>query len=176
VAKCKVDPGLSTVYIPACHLIAASFGLTAATTAILFQVHANDKPAPRRLVYWYLLPVVVIAFLYAGRATMLCAGVAILCADYFLQDPVFSFYTAEWDDLIWFRGLSRICNKDHLKPTVAKQSRHGIIPITIRNNSRAFVGAAVEAEAGAVTHKRVSDRWRPGHKSCRSLHQHTKAA
>ena len=56
VAKCKVDPGLSTVYIPACHLIAASFGLTAATTAILFQVHANDEPAPRRLVYWYLLP------------------------------------------------------------------------------------------------------------------------
>src|SRR5262249_4851652 len=82
--------------------IAASLGLMAATTAILFQVHANDEPAPQRLVYFYLLPVVVIAVLYAGRAAMLCAGAAILCADYFLQDPVFSFYTAEWNDLIWF--------------------------------------------------------------------------
>ena len=69
-------------------------------------MHANDEPAPRRLVYFYLLPVVVTAVLCTGRAAMLCAGVAILCADYFLQDPVFSFYTAEWNDLIWFAVLA----------------------------------------------------------------------
>jgi K+-sensing histidine kinase KdpD len=91
--------------------IAASFGLMAATTAILFQVHANDEPAPQRLVYLYLLSVVVIAVLYTGRAAMLCAGAAILCADYFLQDPVFSFYTAEWDDLIWFAVLAAFAIK-----------------------------------------------------------------
>jgi hypothetical protein len=91
--------------------IAASLGLMAATTAILFQVHANDEPAPQRLVYLYLLPVVVIAVLYAGRAAMLCAGAAILCADYFLQDPVFSFYTAEWNDLIWFAVLAAFAIK-----------------------------------------------------------------
>ena len=89
---------------------AASLGLIAATTAILFQMHANE-PAPQRLVYFYLLPVVAIAVLYTGRAAMLCAGVAILCADYFLQHPVFSFYSAEWDDLIWFAVLAAFAIK-----------------------------------------------------------------
>jgi hypothetical protein len=92
--------------------IAASFGLMAATTAILFPMHTYaNEPAPHRLVYFYLLPVVLIAVLYTGPAAMLCAGVAILCADYFLTDPVFSFYTAEWDDLIWFAVLAAFAIK-----------------------------------------------------------------
>jgi Domain of unknown function (DUF4118) len=92
--------------------VAASLGLIAATTAILFQMDGNDEP--QRLVYFYLLPVVLIAVLYTGRAAMLCAGVAILCADYFLQDPLFSFYTAEWVDLIdliWFAVLAAFAIK-----------------------------------------------------------------
>jgi hypothetical protein len=79
--------------------VAASLGLMAATTAILSQVH-NGASTPRRLVFYYLLPVVLITLFYNGRAAMLCAGVAILCADYFLEDPVFSFYTSVWGDLI----------------------------------------------------------------------------
>lgn len=91
--------------------VAASIGLMVATTAILFQLHADDELAPQRLVYFYLLPVVVVAILYTPRAAMLCAGVAILCADYFLQDPVFSFYTTEWVDLIGFAVLAAFAIK-----------------------------------------------------------------
>jgi len=29
-----------------------------------------------------------------------------LCADYFLQDPIYSFYTSEYDDLILFAALA----------------------------------------------------------------------
>jgi len=90
--------------------LATPLGLMAATTAILFQMHVKEA-APQRLVYFYLLPLVVIAVLYTGRAAMLCAGVAILCADYFLQDPVFSLYTAEWKDLIWFAVLAAVAIK-----------------------------------------------------------------
>ena len=34
-----------------------------------------------------------------------------MCADYFLTDPVFSFYTVEWDDLIWFAVLAAFAIK-----------------------------------------------------------------
>ena len=61
---------------------AASVALTAATTAILFQAH-DSQAAPQGLVYFYLIPLV-----------------------YFLQDPIFSFYTSEYDDLILFVALA----------------------------------------------------------------------
>jgi len=53
-----------------------------------------------------------------GRAAMFCAGIAILCADYFLEDPVFSFYTSEWGDFIWFAVLAALAIKttEHLRP------------------------------------------------------------
>jgi hypothetical protein len=97
--------------------IAASLGLIAVTTAILFQMH-NGAATPQRLVFYYLLPLGLIAVLYSGRAALLCAGIAILCADYFLQDPVFSFYTSEWGDLVWFAILAAFAVKttEHLLP------------------------------------------------------------
>jgi hypothetical protein len=85
--------------------LAASFGLVAATTAVLHQLH-DSAATPQRLVFYYLLPLVPITLFFGGRAALLCAGVAILCADYFLQDPMFSLYTSEWDDLIWFTALA----------------------------------------------------------------------
>jgi hypothetical protein len=84
---------------------AASCTLMAATTAILFQLHA-DQAGPHRLVYFYLLPLVLIALLYTDRVAVICAGMALLCADYFLQDPVFSFYSSEYGDLIGFAVLA----------------------------------------------------------------------
>jgi Domain of unknown function (DUF4118) len=81
--------------------VAASLGLTTATTAILFQMH-DSAATPQRLVFYYLLPLILITIFYSSRAALSFAGVAMLCAAYFLQDPVFSFYTSEWDDLIWF--------------------------------------------------------------------------
>ena len=57
---------------------------------------------------FYLLPLVLITILYGDRIAVVCAGVALLCADYFLQDPVFSFYTSEYNDLIWFAALAAV--------------------------------------------------------------------
>lgn len=87
--------------------LAHSLALTAAATAILFQVHTNQI-VPHRLVYFYLLPLLLITIAYSHRIAILCAGVALLCADYFLQDPIYSFYTSEYPDLIWFAALAAI--------------------------------------------------------------------
>jgi hypothetical protein len=84
---------------------AVSVALTAATTAILFQVH-DSQAAPQGLVYFYLIPLVLIGSLYTGRIAAVSAGMALLCADYFLQDPIYSFYTSEYDDLILFAAIA----------------------------------------------------------------------
>lgn len=89
---------------------AVSLGLVGAATAILFQVHARQTEH-HRLVYFYLLPLVLIAALYNRQVAILYAGVALLCADYFLQDPVFSFRTSEYYDLVWFAALATIAIK-----------------------------------------------------------------
>lgn len=85
--------------------IALSLSLVTVATAILFQMHAGHA-APQRLVYVYLLPLVWIAMLYSGWIAAMYAGAAVLCGDYFLQDPVYSFYTAEYKDLIGFAALA----------------------------------------------------------------------
>jgi hypothetical protein len=84
---------------------AASVALTAATTAILFQAH-DSQATPQGLVYFYLIPVVLTAIFSTARIAILSAGMALLCADYFLQDPTYSFYTSEYDDLILFLVLA----------------------------------------------------------------------
>jgi K+-sensing histidine kinase KdpD len=93
--------------------IAVSLALTAATTAILFYVHMTAT-APHRLVYFYLLPLVVIAMLHNGRLALVCAGIAAFCADYFLQDPIYSLYNTnvlEYGDLICFAALAALSIK-----------------------------------------------------------------
>ncbi len=85
--------------------IALSLSLVTATTAILFQVHAGHA-APQRLVYAYLLPLVWIAMLYSGWIAAMYAGAAIVCGDYFLQEPIYSFYTSEYKDLAGFAALA----------------------------------------------------------------------
>jgi K+-sensing histidine kinase KdpD len=84
---------------------AASVALMAATTAILFQMH-DSQAAPQGLVYFYLIPLVWIAILSTARIAILSAGMALLSADYFLQDPIYSFYTSEYYDLILFLALA----------------------------------------------------------------------
>jgi hypothetical protein len=84
---------------------AASVALTATTTAILFQTH-DSQAAPQGLVYFYLIPLVLIAIFSTARMAILSAGMALLCADYFLQNPIYSFYTSEYDDLILFAILA----------------------------------------------------------------------
>jgi len=93
--------------------VAVSLALMAATTAILFFVHTTQT-SPHRLVYFYLLPVILIAVVFSGRLALICAGIAVLAADYYLQDPIYSFYNSnilEFGDSIWFAILAALSIK-----------------------------------------------------------------
>jgi len=88
--------------------IAASVGLTLAITAILWQIKSATGGS-HGLVYVYLFPVILIAALYNGRLALLSAAIALICADYFLQDPVYSMVNdnpLEYGDLFAFALLA----------------------------------------------------------------------
>jgi hypothetical protein len=90
--------------------IAVSLGLVAAVTAILWQINLSTSGS-HRLVYFYLFPVALIAALYNGRLAVLCTAIALVCADYFLQEPLYSLANdnpLEYGDLIWFAVLAAI--------------------------------------------------------------------
>jgi K+-sensing histidine kinase KdpD len=112
--------------------IAVSLALMAATTAILFYVHTTQT-SPHRLVYFYLLPVILIAVVFSGRLALVCAGVAVLAADYYLQDPIYSFYNSnilEFGDSIWFAILAALSIKTSrmLLPRRPKDPRRASLP------------------------------------------------
>ena len=88
--------------------IAASLGLMLAVTALLWQINQTASGS-HALVYIYLFPVALIAALYNGRVAVLATAVALVCADYFLQEPIYSFANdnpREWGDLVCFAILA----------------------------------------------------------------------
>jgi K+-sensing histidine kinase KdpD len=88
--------------------VVVTLGLVSAVTAILWHINLTTAGS-RGLVYIYLFPVVLIAALYNGRLALLCAAVAIVCADLFLQEPLYSLANdnpREYGDLIYFALLA----------------------------------------------------------------------
>ena len=88
--------------------VVVSIGLMLAVTAILWQLKLATGGS-HRLVYIYLFPVILIAAVYTGRLAVLSAAIAIFCADFFLQDPLYSFANdnpLEYGDLIVFAVLA----------------------------------------------------------------------
>jgi K+-sensing histidine kinase KdpD len=88
--------------------IVVSSGLILAFTAILWQLKLANGGS-YRLVYIYLFPVALVAALYNGRLALLSAAIALLCADFFLQDPLYSFVKdnpLEYGDLFVFALLA----------------------------------------------------------------------
>ena len=78
-----------------------------AVTVVLWQVKINTTA--HHLVYFYLLPIALIAVLYNGRTAVLCAAIALVVADYFLEDPIYSLFDndlREFGDLVWFALLA----------------------------------------------------------------------
>jgi K+-sensing histidine kinase KdpD len=73
-------------------------------------------------VFFYLLPVALLAMFYGGGPALLCALAATTCAAYFLYDPLYSFHVAnrlEVGDLICFAVLALIgvkCTGELLRP------------------------------------------------------------
>ena len=88
--------------------IIVSVGLIMAVTAILWQLRLAANSSPH-LIYIYLFPVALIAALYNGRLAVLSTVIALLCADFFLEDRLYSFVDDnpfEYSDLFVFAILA----------------------------------------------------------------------
>jgi K+-sensing histidine kinase KdpD len=88
--------------------IVVSIGLILAVTAILWQLRLAANSSPH-LIYIYLFPVTLIAALYNGRLAVLSTVIALLCADFFLEDRLYSFVDdnrLEYGDLFVFAVLA----------------------------------------------------------------------
>ena len=70
--------------------IVVSVGVIMAATAILWQLRLAANSS-QHLIYIYLFPVTLIAALYNGRLAVLSTVIALLCADFFLEDRLYSF-------------------------------------------------------------------------------------
>jgi len=88
--------------------IAVSLSVILVVTTILWGIKLNTTGS-HHLVYFYLVPIVLIAVLYDGRTAILCTAIALVGADYFLEDPIYSLIDddpREFGDLVWFALLA----------------------------------------------------------------------
>jgi|SRR5581483_10102830 len=84
--------------------IAVPPALIAVTTVVLSYMQTDV----RALIYFYLLPLALVAALYKIRTAIACSVVAVLCADYFLLDPIYSFYASDYGNLVWFAAAAAL--------------------------------------------------------------------
>jgi K+-sensing histidine kinase KdpD len=102
--------------------IAVMLVIVSAVTTILWFVRPSG---PQHPVFFYLLPIALVATLYGSWLAMLYGIAATVCAAFFLYDPLYSFYvTSPLDvgELIWFVALALIgakCAADLLQPLLA---------------------------------------------------------
>jgi len=88
--------------------IVVSVGLISAVTAILWRLNSTAAGS-YHLVYVYLFAVALIAALYNGRLALLGTALALICADYFLQKPLYILGNdnpLEYGDLFVFALLA----------------------------------------------------------------------
>jgi K+-sensing histidine kinase KdpD len=102
---------------------AVMLAVVSMVTAVLWVVKLSE-PGPQHLVFFYLLPITLVAILYGGLPAMLCVIVATMSAAFFLYDPLYSFYVVnprELGELVCFAGLALIgakCTADLLRPVL----------------------------------------------------------
>jgi len=110
--------------------VAMVLAVVAIITAVLWLIRISVV-GPQHLVFFYLLPIAVVASLYGSLPAMLYGIAAAFCAAFFLYDPLYSFYVTsplEVGELVCFVGLALIgakCAADLLQPllTLARQKR-----------------------------------------------------
>jgi K+-sensing histidine kinase KdpD len=115
--------------------VAVTIAAVSLATAVLWLAR-QMLGAEQHLIFFYLLPMAVVAIIYGGRSAMICVAAASLCAAFFLYDPIYSFYVADPLDigeLICFTGFALIgakCTADLLRPAVysMRGARAGEIP------------------------------------------------
>jgi K+-sensing histidine kinase KdpD len=104
--------------------VALVFAVVSVVTAVLWFIRISVV-GPQHLVFFYLLPIALVATLYGSLLAILYGIAATLCAAFFLYDPLYSFYvTSPLDvgELVCFVGLSLIgakCAADLLQPLLA---------------------------------------------------------
>jgi K+-sensing histidine kinase KdpD len=104
--------------------VAIVLAIVSAVTAILWIVRTSAV-GPQHLVFFYLLPIALVATLFGSLLAGLYGIAATLCAAFFLYDPLYSFYVRsplDVGELIWFVGLALIgakCAADLLQPLSA---------------------------------------------------------
>jgi K+-sensing histidine kinase KdpD len=104
--------------------VALVFGVVSVVTAVLWFIRISAV-GPQHLVFFYLLPIALVATLYGSLLAMLYGIAATLCAAFFLYDPLYSFYVAsplDVGELVCFVGLALIgakCAADLLQPLLA---------------------------------------------------------
>ncbi len=101
--------------------VALALAVACGVTAVLWYVKVAGGGI-RHPVFFYLLPIALLAILYGSLPALLCAGTGTACAAYFLYDPVYSFHFAnrlEVTDLIFFLVLTAVgvkCTRELLRP------------------------------------------------------------
>jgi K+-sensing histidine kinase KdpD len=101
--------------------IVVPIALVFLVTAVLWILKESGI-APHHIVFFYLLPMALVAILFGSLPAMLCVVTATACAAYFLYDPAFSFAVGgplEMGELFCFTGLALIgakCVADLLRP------------------------------------------------------------
>jgi K+-sensing histidine kinase KdpD len=96
---------------------AAPFAVTVAVTAAVTATLLYFKLAgigPHHPVFFYLLPITLVAILFGSAPATMFAITAIPCGAFFLYDPVYSFRVTnplEFGDLICFSVLALIAVK-----------------------------------------------------------------
>jgi K+-sensing histidine kinase KdpD len=105
--------------------VAVSLLVVCIITAILWylKLYAIDARHP---VFFYLLPMAIVAIRYGSMPALLCAFAATGCAAFFLYDPIYSFHVAnrlEVGDLVCFAVLAVMgvkCTGELLRPSAQR--------------------------------------------------------
>jgi K+-sensing histidine kinase KdpD len=120
-------------FVKAAMPVTVSAVIVSALTAALWYAKQSAN-AVHHPVFFYLLPLAMVAILFGSRQGLLCAVAAAACSAFFLYDPAYSFAIAnsrEWGDLVCFAVLASITVKcaDELTRPIAKiptaKSRYG---------------------------------------------------
>jgi len=89
---------------------AISLTVVAVVTAILWYLKLTTT-SPRDPLFFYVLPIIVVAIVYGRWPALLAVIAACECADYFLYDPLYTFDIPgriEFGDLVCFSLLAVI--------------------------------------------------------------------
>jgi K+-sensing histidine kinase KdpD len=118
MAKGGSQMGIVTRALPA----VVSVTVVAAVTAIVWCVRLTGASLPDP-AFFYVLPIIVIAIVYGSGPALLGVLAALVCADFFLYDPLYSFdivTRVEAGDLTCFSLLAVIgvkCATELFRPS-----------------------------------------------------------